>query len=526
MRILKTISIFFLAAGLCIFLLSCRTTGETTGSVSRKDPGPDDVFNIIMQAPDADDYIVELIKTNKVVFLPENHSIVNPILFLSDNLNKFYNAGMRYLFLEGGMPAVPDSENYSFYMFYPWSHVGWKYESVLLAQRVKELNESVPESEKLRLIYAEADGDNPHPSDIEQMPAFINNRDVIASDCIISVMDRADSEEKALIFYGGAHGSKNTYTDYRRDNIPPFDWKPLGAYLSTHYTDSFVSLSNNHLSMIFQRDYFTEAQWNALSGTEKIAETDFFSNIFDCLPNPNYDYILLDYAGVYGTNYQYMPTDENLRFIFTRLKEFENSHETSISGNSFLRFHNRGQYLLCIYYLKLFFGDNFNYSFWNPENTLDQALKNLEAYAFAPGIRPFEKISIEMPSEDDVREYHSLMRQSGINRFIVSGDKGVLDPVIMNMEIAETIFSEDIWPLYWMAFAETVQENYAEALKYWRLLLQEPLSKCMENLPEVYQMASECALKNGLTAQAESYSAEAESLWNEHNLDTSGYGDI
>ena len=516
----------FLSVVLCILLVSCRTTGDVKEAGEPDTAGADEVFSRIMDAPDADDYIVELINSHRLVFISENHSIVNPILFLSENLEKFYNAGTRYLFLEGGMSIVPDSENYNFFMFYPWNHTGWKYESVLLTQTVTALNQSVPVSEQLHVIYAEAQGDNPYPSDQAQMPAFINKRDIIAADCITSVMDQADPEDKAIVFYGGAHGSRGIYRDYRRDNIPPFEWKPLGAYLSEYYADDYVSLMNRHISMLFQRGFFTEQQFNELEGVKKAVESDFVSDCLGYLPNPNYDAMIIERESVYGTNYQYMPSDENLRYIFKLLKDLESKHETSINGKTFTRFNNRGQYLLCVYYLKLFFSDNFDYSFWKPDSSLMQALNGLELFAFAPGSSPSEKISIDMPGADAVREYHSLMRQSGIDRYLVSGDKRLLAPVIVNMELAAAILPDDIWPLYWKAFAETEQGNYNAALEDWTKLLQNPLSGCMENLPGVYRMAADCADKCGKADEAKNFKAEADELWNEHDLDTSGYQDI
>ncbi len=46
------------------------------------------------------------LKSCKIVFLGEGHTDVYPCVFLKENLQRFYNAGLRYIFFEG------ESDNY------------------------------------------------------------------------------------------------------------------------------------------------------------------------------------------------------------------------------------------------------------------------------------------------------------------------------------------------------------------------------------------------------------------------------
>lgn len=63
-------------------LISCKTT-----------------FNL-QNEKNADEQIIECLQSKKIVFIGENHSTVFPILYITQNMENFYNAGLRYLFLE------------------------------------------------------------------------------------------------------------------------------------------------------------------------------------------------------------------------------------------------------------------------------------------------------------------------------------------------------------------------------------------------------------------------------------------
>ena len=53
--------------------------------------------------------IIKEIKERKVVFVGENHNDVYPIIMMSENLEKFYDAGIRYIILESYKPRLDES---------------------------------------------------------------------------------------------------------------------------------------------------------------------------------------------------------------------------------------------------------------------------------------------------------------------------------------------------------------------------------------------------------------------------------
>jgi hypothetical protein len=50
------------------------------------------------------DFILSELSHKKIIFISENHMWTNEEEFLADSIESFYEAGVRYLFLEGGIP--------------------------------------------------------------------------------------------------------------------------------------------------------------------------------------------------------------------------------------------------------------------------------------------------------------------------------------------------------------------------------------------------------------------------------------
>jgi hypothetical protein len=55
--------------------------------------------------PDAKEYILNALAQNKLVFIGEDHALVNEELFMAENLQAFYDAGLRFLIREGAVEA-------------------------------------------------------------------------------------------------------------------------------------------------------------------------------------------------------------------------------------------------------------------------------------------------------------------------------------------------------------------------------------------------------------------------------------
>ncbi|GHU97738.1 hypothetical protein FACS189483_04580 [Spirochaetia bacterium] len=455
---------------IALLLVSCKTLN----------------YQVIIETPDAKQYILDEIALRKIIFIAEQHEEVNPILFMAENIADFYNAGVRYLFLEGGGNSLPGSEHYNFFSFFPWLSAGWKYEDVLFLQALKDLNDSLPEEDRLKIINAEAGQyfsvtiyNNP---DYES--TLLNSRDEYAFNTIASYMDNSAPGEKAIIFYGGSHGIKKPYT-MTADNGARFTYKTLAARLYEKYGD------------------------------------DFFSFGYDC---NQYDAVIIERNPVYGIFYQYMPTNENLIFIKNSLREYENTIAAWKDEEQIVHSEEQGQYLMAIYYLKLYFGDKFNYSFWNGGQSLAEALDELELAVYNSPENPADTIVTPM-SIAALREYHHVMVESDIER-LINGRKITIPNLITDMKKAVQIFPDDLWSYYWLAYAETLNGNYREAVQHWEYILGKPLSACMETLPAMYRMASACYQKLGQTEKSHTYSELALSLHNEHDLVLTNYIDI
>jgi hypothetical protein len=100
------------------------------------------------------DTILNELQQCKIIAIGEEHTRVNEQLFLADNIEALYNAGVRYIFAEGG-GSDELIENYAFLMFYPWLNSGWRYETLALYDAVKNFNDALPLDDKILIISPE-----------------------------------------------------------------------------------------------------------------------------------------------------------------------------------------------------------------------------------------------------------------------------------------------------------------------------------------------------------------------------------
>jgi len=445
---------------------------------------------------------------------------IDPVLFLASNLPRLYAAGLRYLFLEGGgqvQAALRDESDYSVQMFYPWTIAGWKYDWMQLAEAIRKINAHAAEGETLAVISPEEGNPFNQTTDPNRIPELLNGRDAYASAKIISILKEARPEAKALVFYGGAHGSRMAQPKEQASGSPSFAWKPLGTYLSERFGHDFESIDFRFQSTDFQYADLPEVRDSAKAfpfeelrrrGLEK-----------ESAPR-RYDAMIIGRAPVYGVYYNYVPTDKNLRFMLRALRAIETRGGIDPSSARYLPTSDKGRYMLYIYYLKLYFGDHFDYRLFGGKKPLATALSELEAYAFAPGARPSARIVVPQLPMASLREYHGLMARvahlPSLPKKILAGQ------TVPNLMRAHEIFPEDIWPLFWLARARMILGDYAEAARLWAELLARPLSSCAENLPAISRYAADCARAMGTTDRAAEFDSSAAALTNEHGLDTGG----
>ncbi|MFI5350195.1 MAG: hypothetical protein ACHQ2Z_11670 [Elusimicrobiota bacterium] len=459
---------------------------------------------------DAADYVTQSIKAHPVVFLAEQHTTVNPVVFLASNLPRLYAVGLRYLFLEGGLPTLPSESHYRVQMFYPWTSAGWKFEWLQLAEAVREINARAADGEKLAVLIAEEGNPFDETTDPNLIPELLNGRDSFASSRIMNILNGARPRSKALVFYGAGHGSRAAWPKVQTDGSPPFTWKPLGTYLSERLGQDFESIGFDYADLPELRDSakaipFEELRKRGL--VENSGPRRYDAEIFERTP-------------IYGVFYDYVPTDENLRFMLGALRSIEARGGIDSSAARYLPTSEKGRSLLYIYYLKLYFGDHFDYRLWGGNKPLATALSELEAYAFAPGAQPSARIVVPQLPMASLREYHGLM--AGVAHLPSLPKKILAGQTVPNLMRAHEIFPEDIWPLFWLARARTILGDYAEATRLWAELLALPLSSCAENLPTISRYAADCARAMGAADRAAELDRSAAALTNEHSLDTSG----
>jgi hypothetical protein len=491
---------------LSLVLAGCTSPGQAAAELGKLNAA----------APDALAGMLGELENRRILFIGESHPIVNEELFIAENIGALYDAGVRYLFDESGIPdyRAIGGEGYQFYMFYPWMSAGWRYEGAAYYQAVRNLNALLPETERIQIIAPESDSEDYAAIGPEN---WMNYRDSYAAKTIMAVMDAAGPGEKALIHYGSAHGVKELRQRFG------VRYKPLGAWLAEKYGDAFASY-RFYLPYEIRYAERLVREWRETITSPKI----FFSrdiryrDIF--YDKDEFDGFILEPETKFGVFYQYAPVDANLRYIFNLARDFKDLPEDAAAPGNTGFLSNRGQFFMALYYLKLYYGEHFNYALWrtgdDPEYpSLAEALENLALYAFAPDTDAAEYILVSHP-EDEARRYMEYMFYTNIEEFL---DTRNPYHIIDYCQRAAEIFPEDLWPLYWIAFVGVEQKNYAPALASFQKLFANPLSLNMEILPLAYTKASFCASRLGDEKLARLYAARAEALYAEYTVDLSAY---
>ncbi|GMO24848.1 MAG: hypothetical protein Ta2B_04310 [Termitinemataceae bacterium] len=214
-----------------------------------KDFALNDFEKQISKSPNALEYLINELKTKdkRILFICENHTVVNEEIFLTNNIQKFYDAGVRYIFLESRIPdfALPGNKNYFFYMFYPWTSAGWRYEQIAYFQTILDMCNK--KNDPLIMIVPEEGREEVENSGTTANKAFINYRDSFATERIIEILD-GDPQSKAIILYGSNHGIKRVIKPDDRHWDYDFERKPMKYLLSEHFgskIDSYIFFFNN-----------------------------------------------------------------------------------------------------------------------------------------------------------------------------------------------------------------------------------------------------------------------------------------
>jgi hypothetical protein len=440
--------------------------------------------------------IMNTFKNKKIIFLGEDHVTVNEQMFISEHIKELYDVGYRYFFKEGG-PSLenydPSSENYYFLMFYPWMFAGWRYETIQLYQSIDRLNSTLSEEERIKLICPEPD--------LLYIDEIMNDRDSYSASNIINIIENSDRENKAILLFGAAHARKKIIRNYIDTYNKKYNWIPLGYRLNKFYNSDFFSFLFYYPNNVELTNLLDKPRMILTENINKYIAADLVNN---------YDGIIISPEMTYGTFYQYNATNENLTFIFNLVENYALDNSIFISIDEYLPFDENGQFLMGIYYLKLYFKNNFDYSFWRTGSSKEllTALNELKEYAFA-GNNPSDFIEINYDYNTMVM-FHNYMAESNIDE-----DFNIQEDYLLK---AYELFPEDIWSIYWLGFDAFEKRQYDKALGYFQMLLEDELVTCMEVLPLVYRKAAYCADMLNEIFLANEYTRIGNSLFNEFDL--------
>lgn len=450
---------------------------------------------------DAADQIVKEIKTKKLIFIEENHVDVYPVYFVTKNLEKFYNAGIRYIFLEEESDNyLSDPENLNLFIMPPWGTWGNKYEYLLFEDEIKRINE-VHEEDPFIVVWPETGLDYIEKDLEAPWNHIMNMRDSQAQKNIIHIID--NSNKKGMIFYGGAHGLKEPQLDENEKDEPY--WKMIGAYMAEHYGNDFLTFSFSN----FGNNKYRKVIYKNKDDCKILPE-----NVFDMWKESEGFEKEFDYYCVYphfkwGTPFCYVPEKNILNYMISLLSAENISEEKEI-----LPQFKKSRQLFAVYYLKYHLGDKFDFDWTMPTEKLYQALENIDE-------KNLQNHSYDLTN---LENYISWLF-SGIENYLLYYPKSIdglendLQYFLSDMSHAQELNSRDIWPQYWTAYIQTDRaiisektDDYKTALQSWEKLLKNDLFYAAPIIKLAYTKMSLCAEKSGDSEKSVLYQNEAKNV--------------
>lgn len=333
------------------------------------------------KSQDASEFVLDKVQNHKIVFFGEHHTTGNPIVFLAENIEMLYKkGGVRYIFLESLIPSLDVRTNIGKLTINQWqTPVSWKY----LFRKVYRINSTVAENEKIRLMYAEEGlkiiaATEPNSS----AKTIMRKRDAIAFSNVMRVVTNSRKRDKIIIFYGSAHGIKRKVT--KRMGGEEFLHYPVGARLfdeigkDKYYAINFNSASTINYpirySTLLANQYFTE-----MDGKHKAYEIK--NSYFDVNDRDNYkrsDFFdgmiaISEFNRVYPIS-RYK-NRISIQFYINEIKKYYLLKKLGVTKNM-----DNMSFAFSSYYLKYHLGDNFNYSYWNPQLSLKETIIQIDKW--------------------------------------------------------------------------------------------------------------------------------------------------
>ncbi|MCR4953610.1 MAG: hypothetical protein K6A43_05990, partial [Treponema sp.] len=480
----------FLIILLCL-LVSCKTT-----------------YNL-QNEKNAADLIFEDLRSKKIVFIGENHSTVFPILWMTENMEKLYDAGMRYLFLEeDGDGYLPDCdyENYKMQIVPPWCTYGWKYEQHLMQKEIGRVN-ALHKDDPIKVIFPEEGV--VYPEDYNDGTKVLNARDLQAQKTIIKIMDESKPEDKAVMFYGSGHGNKNPDHPYNQDEL----WYPSGYYLNNHYGSQYSS----YIIYNLRNDDYTKANYG--DSDFKVLSGKYLTDEFSPEFLTGYDYFCVTDKRIYGIIYPYVINEHNLRALYDLVEKYQDTDMNEVVQ------WDKFSWGLAVSYLKYCFGDYFPFSF--EKQNISEALDYLNENVFMSGKSAvsFCKVSWAASYKEDMAEFEKYAEYLFSYRWHEDYIYGWLDEkwqkkacgyIIYNMNHAIEMNPDAPWPRYWLAYFLTERAkfsgrktDYKKALTAWNNFFENQASVACPSLQFAYERTALCYSKLGNDEEKDFYLQKA-----------------
>lgn len=432
----------------CIFLfISCKTTFDFSKN--------EKVVDVIERE----------ITEKKVVCVSEHHSDVFPLELITENLEKFYEAGLRYIFLEEQSDNfINNPKDINYFIYPPWESWGYRYEYILFEKEILRIN-NLHKNDPLVVIWPETGLEISEDEFNQDLITVLNIRDEYAQANIIGTIK--GTEKKSMIVYGNMHG------EIVSDDI---ERKSLGKYLFDYFGDDFSSFN----LVDFKSDGNTKIFYG--DNDCKIVETETIRKILkDDSFTPHFTHYGFYEKEKYGVPIFYIPEKMNLDYLIKILETEKISEKKEVDVWS-----KKSEQLLAIYYLKYHFGNNFSFDYTQSEDDLANAINKIK----------------EKNNQDFQYNLEVLEEYIGVLTNLMYA-RNEEELTFLKNE-AKKINQNDIWPLYWYAYFMTnaaESENsismYKHVLTLWDELFNNDLLYASPVLKLSCQKAAFCAGKIG-----------------------------
>ena len=498
---------------ICLFLIlvsfnSCSEDFDVAGTTEKVD-------EILLAAPDSFSELEKIVKEKKIIFIGSNdHRQINDHNFLNrESVEKLRKLGIKYILVEAGGPkdfvfSKSDLEDNWIRVFYPWHGVDVQYHENEFRKVVLDVNNKLKEEDQLIMVSLEANRENEIPEDSEETD-FFNYRDKYMFDVAKRFIDNSKSDEKVLIYCGSGHGIKEPVKYFG-----PNKWKTLGSQLAKAYGDDYGAYSYVSLSGAFYPWVIGGINLPGQQIKEKFITSEYAQKVNKLINfvQPNlinlYDGFIIDKNTEYGLLYGYaLHVPVVLKEVIKETKEtaaYCNEIDKSYDYNPD-QYYKLDSFIRNIYYLKLFYGDLFDYNLWNPSTKLQDALNKL----------PLDYKGSKSLDNDKMAEYQNYLNYSMVDLHNIQSKKDAkicYEHWLPFIEKAKSIYPEEVWCDYWMAVVNYKLGNFDVAKTYCDAFLNNPLSMSCQVLPEILNTAIQCCKNIG-----EDYSLYEEKLGNLSN---------